>query len=73
MLNFFQRNAKTLKNGGGSTNQLIFHSKQASIVREFPNTSTSQLTIVDIEDGMKTFCQHAQMFQPSAPPFEMYL
>lgn len=73
MLNFFQRNAKTLKNGGGSTNQLIFHSKQASIVREFPSTATSQLTIADLEDGMKTFGQHAQMFQPSAPPFDMYL
>lgn len=73
ILEFFQRNAKTLKNGGGSTKQLIFHSKQASVVREFPSKSTSQLTIVDMEDGMKTFCQHAQMFQASAPPFDMYL
>jgi adenylate kinase family enzyme len=73
VLEFFQRNAKTLKNGGGSTQQLIFHSKQASVVREFPSKSSSQLTIADMEDGMKTFCKHAQMFQPSAPPFDMYL
>lgn len=73
VLEFFQRNAKTLKNGGGSTQQLIFHSKQASVVREFPSKSSSQLTIADMEDGMETFCKHAQMFQPSAPPFDMYL
>merc|ERR1712100_386931 len=41
VLDFFKRNAKKLKNGGGSTKQLIFHSKQAAIVREFPNTSSS--------------------------------
>lgn len=73
VLEFFQRNAKTLKNGGGSTKQLIFHSKQASVVREFPSNSSSQLTIQDMEEGMKTFCRHAQMFQPTAPPFDMYL
>lgn len=73
VLEFFQRNAKTLKNGGGSTKQLIFHSKQASVVREFPSTSTSQLNIADMEEGMKTFCRHAQMFTPTAPPFNMYL
>lgn len=71
---FFQRNVKVLKHGGGSTKQLIFHSKQAAIVREFPNKSKSQLHIEDLEEGMKTFTRHAQVFQqkPSAVP-HMYL
>ena len=73
VLDFFKRNAKKLKNGGGSTKQLIFHSKQAAIVREFPNTSSSQLHIKDMEEGMKTYCRHAQVFTPSAPPISMYL
>lgn len=70
---FFKRNNKRLKNGGGSTKQLIFHSKQAAVVREFPNKSSSKLTIQDLEEGMKTFSQHATVFTPSAPPISMYL
>lgn len=70
---FFSRNTKKLKNGGGSTKQLIFHSKQAAVVREFPNRSSSQLTIADMEDGLKTFCTHARVFTPAPPPISMYL
>lgn len=70
---FFARNVKKLKNGGGSTKQLIFHSKQASIVREFPNKTTNILQLDDIEEGMKTFTRHAQVFTSSVPPMNMYL
>jgi SpoVK/Ycf46/Vps4 family AAA+-type ATPase len=70
---FFSRHVKHLKNGGGSTKQLIFHSKQAAVVREFPESSTCELSLSDIEDGMKTFCQHARMFVPAPPPISMYL
>lgn len=68
VLPFFQRHAKELKNGGGSTHQLIFHSKQAAIVREFPDESKSQLYIEDLNEGMRTFKEHAQVFKtrPSA-------
>lgn len=70
---FFSKNAKRLKNGGGSTKQLIFHSKQAAVVREFPETSTCELSLEDMQEGMKTFCQHARMFVPAPPPISMYL
>ncbi len=70
---FFARNVKKLKNGGGSTKQLIFHSKQATIVREFPNKNTNILHLEDMEEGMKTFIQHAQVFASSIPPMNMYL
>lgn len=70
---FFSKNAKRLKNGGGSTKQLIFHSKQAAVVRQFPETSTCELSLEDMQDGMKTFCQHARMFVPAPPPISMYL
>lgn len=73
LIDFFSRNVKRLKNGGGSTKQLIFHSKQASVVRDFPNDSRSELTIEDLEEGMKTFCQHARVFTPAPPPISMYL
>lgn len=73
LADFFGRNAKRLKNGGGSTNQLIFHSKQAATVREFPNDSSSELVLRDIEEGMKTFTQHARVFVPAPPPISMYL
>jgi adenylate kinase family enzyme len=70
---FFSKNAKRLKNGGGSTKQLIFHSKQAAVVRQFPESSTCELSLEDMQDGMKTFCQHARMFVPTLPPTNMYL
>jgi adenylate kinase family enzyme len=70
---FFGRNYKKLSHGGGSTNQLIFHSKQAAIVRQFPNKSNSILTLNDLEEGMKTFEGHAQVFKKQTPPPQMYL
>tara|TARA_B110000008_G_scaffold32575_1_gene29000 strand:- start:10756 stop:11898 length:1143 start_codon:yes stop_codon:yes gene_type:complete len=73
IMDFFKRNAKKLRNGGGSTKQLIFHSKQAAIVRQFPNNAHTQLNINDLEEGMKTFCKHAQVFAAQAPPISMYL
>ena len=70
---FFGRNHAKLTHGGGSTNQLIFHSKQAAIVRQFPEKSNSELTLADLEDGMKTFLGHAQVFEKLMPPPSMYL
>ena len=70
---FFARNTKRLKSGGGSTKQLIFHSKQAAVIREFPSTCSTQLTLQDVEEGMKTFNNHAQVFVPTPPPISMYL
>jgi len=70
---FFGRNFKKLTHGGGSTNQLIFHSKQAAIVRQFPEKSNSVLTVADLEEGMKTFVGHAQVFKKQTPPPQMYL
>jgi adenylate kinase family enzyme len=73
MKNFFHRNFKHLKYGGGSTKQLLFHSQQNAVVRQFPTTSENILTFQDIEDGMKTFLQHAQVFTAPTPPMNMYL
>jgi adenylate kinase family enzyme len=70
---FFGRNFAKLTHGGGSTNQLIFHSKQASVVRTFPEKSNSELTLKDLEDGMRTFLGHAQVFTKPIPPPNMYL
>tara|TARA_B110000908_G_scaffold172150_1_gene237984 strand:+ start:1317 stop:2468 length:1152 start_codon:yes stop_codon:yes gene_type:complete len=70
---FFRCNFSKLTHGGGSTKQLIFHSKQASIVRQFPEKSNSELTLVDLEEGLKTFLGHAQVFKKEAPPLGMYL
>lgn len=72
VVEFFQRNYKKLKHGGGSTKQLIFHSKQAAIVREFPAKSNSQLHIDDLEEGLRTFSKHAQVFEIKGPPAHMY-
>jgi len=71
--NFFGRNFKALVHGGGSTHQLIFHSKQSSIVRQFPKKIELILKLADLEDGMKTYLQHAQVFQKKTPPLNMYL
>ena len=73
MKDFFHRNFKNLRHGGGSTKQLLFHSQQNAVVRHFPNTSENILQLTDIEDGMKTFLQHAQIFKAPTPPMNMYL
>jgi len=70
---FFQRVHKKLPHGGGSTHQLIFHSKQASIVRQFPRKTNKILQLQDIEEGFKTFLKHAQVFTPARAPLGMYL
>lgn len=70
---FFQRVHKKLPHGGGSTHQLIFHSKQASIVRQFPRKTKKILELCDVEEGFKTFLKHAQVFTPSPAPLGMYL
>lgn len=70
---FFQRNVKNLVHGGGSTHQLLFHSKQASIVRQFPDKPVNVINIEDLEEGMTTFVQHAQVFKAAVPPPHMYL
>ena len=70
---FFAQNFSKLTHGGGSTNQLIFHAKQAAIVRQFPETSDSELTVEDLKEGMKTFIGHAQIFKKSEAPLGMYL
>lgn len=70
---FFQRVHKKIPHGGGSTKQIIFHSKQASIVRQFPKKSKHILSIADIEEGFKTFEKHAKVFTAPAPPPSMYL
>jgi len=73
MRDFFHRHFTKLPHGGGSTKQLLFHSQQNAVVRYFPNTSENVLQLKDIEDGMKTFLQHAQIFKAPTPPMNMYL
>jgi len=73
MKEFFSRNHKYLKYGGGSTKQLLFHSQQNAIVRQFPNQTENVLQLCDIEDGMKTFLQHSQVCTVAKPPTNMYL
>ncbi len=70
---FFQRVHKKIPHGGGSTNQIIFHSKQASIVRQFPKKNKRVLQLVDVEEGFKTFEAHAKVFTRAGPPPQMYL
>lgn len=70
---FFDRNFKKLPHGGGSTQQLIFHSKQSSIVRQFPHQNEHVIRIVDLEEGMKSFNNHAKVFSTKPPPLNMYL
>lgn len=70
---FFGANFKKMTHGGGSTHQLIFHSKQSSIVRQFPNKIEQIIRLTDLEDGMKTFTRHARVFQSKPPPMNMYL
>lgn len=68
-----QRIHTKIPHGGGSTNQIIFHSKQASIVRQFPKQNKRILHVTDIEEGFKTFEAHAKVFTPTGPPPDMYL
>lgn len=70
---FFRREAKHLRHGGGSTKQLIFHSKQTAIVRQFPSSIKNTLTLSDIEEGMKTFVKYASVLKSTSPPPNMYL
>jgi SpoVK/Ycf46/Vps4 family AAA+-type ATPase len=70
---FFARNFKHLKHAGGSTNQLLFHAQQNSVCRQFPNKADNILCLKDLEDGLKTFSNHAQVFTKAKPPKHMYL
>lgn len=70
---FFNREAKFLKHGGGSTKQLIFHAKQTAIVRQFPSKVKNTLMLEDIKEGMKTFVKYAGVLQPQPPLPNMYL
>lgn len=70
---FFAKNFKKMPHGGGSTQQLLFHSQQSAVVRHFPNASDNVLELKDIVDGMKTFLNHAQVFTAPVPPMNMYL
>ena len=70
---FFARNFKHLKHAGGSTKQLLFHSQQNSVCRQFPNKAENVLCLIDLEEGLKTFSNHAQVFTKAKPPKHMYL
>lgn len=70
---FFRLESKYLKHGGGSTKQLIFHSKQTAIVRQFPSKVKNTLMIGDLKEGMKTFKKYAGVLQSSDLPPNMYL
>jgi adenylate kinase family enzyme len=73
MKEFFALNQKYLKYGGGSTKQLLFHSQQNAIVRQFPNAMENSLLLCDMEDGMRTFLQHSQVCTAAKAPNSMYL
>ena len=70
---FFARNFKKLKHAGGSTKQLLFHAQQNSVCRQFPNKAENILSLKDLEEGLKTFSNHAQVFTKTKPPKHMYL
>ena len=70
---FFARNFKYLKHAGGSTKQLLFHAQQNSVCRQFPNKAENILSLKDLEEGLKTFSNHAQVFTKAKPPKHMYL
>jgi len=70
---FFARNFKHLKHAGGSTKQLLFHSQQNSVCRQFPNKAENILSLKDLEEGLKTFQNHSQVFTKAKPPKHMYL
>ena len=70
---FFARNFKHLKHAGGSTKQLLFHAQQNSVCRQFPNKAENVLCLKDLEEGLKVFKNHAQIFTKTKPPKHMYL
>lgn len=70
---FFTRNAKYLKHAGGSSNQLLFHAQQNAVCRQFPSKAANILCLKDLEDGLKTFLNHAQVFTKSPPPIGLYM
>ena len=70
---FFARNFKYLKHAGGSTKQLLFHAQQNSVCRQFPNKAENILSLKDLEEGLKTFQNHSQVFTKAKPPKHMYL
>ena len=70
---FFARNFKHLKHAGGSTKQLLFHAQQNSVCRQFPNKAENILSLKDLEEGLKTFQNHSQVFTKAKPPKHMYL
>lgn len=73
LVGFFTANAEVMRHGGGSTHQLIFHSKQSAVIRQFPETSDNILCFEDIKDGFKTFKGHSQVFKSTGPPAHMYI
>ena len=70
---FFTLNVEKMRNGGGSTHQLIFHIKQSTVIRQFPATCDNTMTIEDIKEGFQTFVGHSQVFQSTGAPAHMYL
>jgi len=73
LIGFFTQHSKQMRHGGGSTQQLIFHSKQSAVIRQFPEACDNILTLEDIKDGFKTFKGHSQVFTVSSAPPHMYL
>ena len=70
---FFAKNFKHLKHAGGSTKQLLFHSQQNSVCRQFPQKAENILSLADLQEGLTTFQNHAQVFTKAKPPKHMYL
>jgi len=70
---FFELNQSKLPYAGGSTQQLLFHVKQASILRTFPNATQKTITIEDLHTGLKSLTLHNSLLKPAAIPTNMYL
>lgn len=73
LVGFFAANADKLTHGGGSTQQLIFHTKQSAVIRQFPDECENIVTMDDVKDGFCTYIGHSQIFKKSAAPPGMYL
>lgn len=73
LIGFFAANADKLAHGGGSTQQLIFHTKQSAVIRQFPEECENIVTMDDVKDGFRTYIGHSQIFKKSAAPPGMYL
>ena len=54
-------------------NQLLFHAQQNAVCRQFPSKAANILCLKDLEDGLKTFLNHAQVFTKSTPPIGLYM